>query len=155
MTENIKEPQNTKRIIAGNLQYLMDVNQKNRKDVCSDLDIKYTTFCDWIKGETYPRIESLEKLAGYFGVQVGDFFVDVENLSDCSEERIMAYATRLQEIDLNIVNQLSDAQVKALLKAGIRIKHKSLEERIKEAGPQAIIASKELDWGERLEEELW
>ena len=34
----------------------------------SDLGLKYTTFTDWVKGNTYPRIDKIELLANYFGV---------------------------------------------------------------------------------------
>ena len=70
MDPNTNIPADTRKIISANLLFFMKENAKSRKDVCRDLNIKYTTFCDWIKGKTYPRIESLEKLASYFDVAV-------------------------------------------------------------------------------------
>lgn len=150
-----RENKDTKIVIADNLLKLMEINHKNRKDVCKELDIKYTTFCDWVNAKAYPRIESLEKLSDYFGVTVGDFFFDIDIAEEYSKERIMAYTTRMQEIDLDIISKLSEEQVKILLKSGVRIKHKKLEDRIKEATAGKKIASDELDWGERLEGEIW
>ena len=150
-----RENKDTKIVISDNLLKLMEINHKNRKDVCKELDIKYTTFCDWVNAKAYPRIESLEKLSDYFGVTVGDFFFDIDIAEEYSKERIMAYTTRMQEIDLDIISKLSEEQVKILLKSGVRIKHKKLEDRIKEATAGKKIASDELDWGERLEGEIW
>lgn len=150
-----RENKDTKIVIADNLLKLMEINHKNRKDVCKELDIKYTTFCDWVNAKAYPRIESLEKLSDYFGVTVGDFFFDIDIAEEYSKERIMAYTTRMQEINLDIISKLSEEQVKILLKSGVRIKHKKLEDRIKEATAGKKIASDELDWGERLEGEIW
>lgn len=150
-----RENKDTKIVIADNLLKLMEINHKNRKDVCKELDIKYTTFCDWVNAKAYPRIESLEKLSDYFGVTVGDFFFDIDIAEEYSKERIMAYTTRMQEIDLDIISKLSEEQVKILLKSGVRIKHKKLEDRIKESTSGKKIASDELDWGERLEDEIW
>lgn len=54
----------------------MKMNKKSRKDVCSDLDFKYTTFSDWVNGNTYPRLDALENLADYFGVDISEFMID-------------------------------------------------------------------------------
>lgn len=59
-----------KHFFAHNLAYLMDINHKSRNDICNDLNLKYTTFRDWQKGNTFPRIEKLELLAKYFKVTV-------------------------------------------------------------------------------------
>lgn len=155
MNINQSEYKDTKIVIAENILKLMEINHKTRKDICKDLDIKYTTFCDWVNAKAYPRIESLEKVSDYFGVSVGDFFFDIDIAEEYSKERIMAYTTRMQEIDLDIISKLSEEQVKILLKSGVRIKHKKLEDRIKEATAGKKIASDELDWGERLEDEIW
>lgn len=155
MNINQSEYKDTKIVIAENILKLMEINHKTRKDICKDLDIKYTTFCDWVNAKAYPRIESLEKVSDYFGVSVGDFFFDIDTAKEYSKERIMAYTMRMQEVDLDIINRLSEEQVKILLKSGVRIKHKKLEDYIKEATSGKKIASDELDWGERLEGEIW
>lgn len=63
-------------VLAKNLQYYMDLNGKSRSDICDALGIKYTTFTDWVKGNTYPRIDKIELLANYFGVQKADLIED-------------------------------------------------------------------------------
>ena len=61
-----------KSIMARNIQYYMDLTGKTRNDMCEALGVKYTTFTDWVKGKTYPRIDSIEKMANYFGVEKSD-----------------------------------------------------------------------------------
>ena len=46
----------------------MDSRGIDRNKICADLGLKYTTFTDWVKGNTYPRIDKIELLANYFGV---------------------------------------------------------------------------------------
>ncbi len=41
----------------------MELNHKTRNEVCEALNIKYTTLTDWIKGNTYPRIDKIELMA--------------------------------------------------------------------------------------------
>lgn len=65
-----------KEIFAKNLQYYMHLNKKTRNDVCRDLDIPYSTFTDWYNANIYPRIDKIQLLANYFGIQKSDL---VEN----------------------------------------------------------------------------
>lgn len=61
-----------KKIISKNISRLMNERGITRNQISDDLNIKYTTLTDWIKGNTYPRIDSIEKLANYFNVQKSD-----------------------------------------------------------------------------------
>lgn len=61
-----------KKIMGKNIQYYMDKNDKTRNDLCDDLGIKYTTLTDWIKGNSYPRIDKIELMANYFGIEKSD-----------------------------------------------------------------------------------
>lgn len=57
-----------KEIMAKNIRRYMDEKNKDRKQICSDLGFKYSTFTDWINGNKYPRIDKIEMMANYFGV---------------------------------------------------------------------------------------
>ena len=85
---NTKSP---REIIAANLKLLMQIYHKSRKDVCGDLEISYTTFCDWINAKTYPRMDTLEQLGYYFRIETRDFLVDIEKNEQLTE-RLAAYA---------------------------------------------------------------
>ena len=61
-----------KAIMAENIKYYMEKNNKTRNDVCDDLGIKYTTFSDWVNAKKYPRIDKIEILANYFGIEKSD-----------------------------------------------------------------------------------
>ena len=65
-----------KEIFAKNLNYYMNINNKTRMDVARDLEQPYTTVVSWCKGEFYPRIDKIQLLANYFGIQKSDL---VEN----------------------------------------------------------------------------
>lgn len=72
----MKNSLGNKEIMARNIKRYMALNEKDRKTVCSDLGIRYTTFTDWINGKTYPRIDKIEILANYFGVTKADLVED-------------------------------------------------------------------------------
>ena len=85
-------------VMAQNIQYYMDINHKERRDVCRDLGISYTTLTDWIKGNTYPRIDKIELLAHYFNITKADL---VEERSNKSAEKKIALVSDEQKLLFN------------------------------------------------------
>lgn len=61
-----------KEIFAKNLKYYMELNNKDRNDICRDLKFPYTTFAEWYNGNIYPRIDKIEMIANYFGIKKSD-----------------------------------------------------------------------------------
>ena len=71
-----------KKIMSRNLQHYLSLNNKTRQEVCNDLGFKYSTFTDWINGNTYPRIDKIEMLANYFGIEKSDLIEDYNKSQD-------------------------------------------------------------------------
>lgn len=61
-----------KEIMAKNIQFYMNKYDKSRQDMCDALGVKYTTFTDWVNGNSYPRIDKIELMANYFGIEKSD-----------------------------------------------------------------------------------
>lgn len=72
-----------KEIMAKNIMYYMEKYDKTRQDMCEALGVKYTTFTDWVKGKSYPRIDKIELMANYFGISKSDL---VEERTEQPEE---------------------------------------------------------------------
>ena len=139
-------------LVSLNLTRFMKERNISRRQLSNDLNIKYTTLCDWINGNSTPRTDSLSSLAGYFGVDVSDFFIDVSEQSN-PEPRLCRYKEELT-LSLNTTEHMTDAQIRELIKRGFTFKHKTLEERVAESG-RPLVASEEFDWGPRLGDEIW
>lgn len=67
-----------KKVFSENLRRYMALYEKNRNDICNDLGFAYTTFTSWETGVNYPRIDKIEMLANYFGIEKSDL---IENKS--------------------------------------------------------------------------
>jgi transcriptional regulator with XRE-family HTH domain len=65
-----------KQIMARNIKRFMESKGVSNQQVCDTLGFKYTTFMDWIKGVTYPRIGKVEAMAQYFGCEKSDLIED-------------------------------------------------------------------------------
>lgn len=61
-----------KKIFSENLKYYMTLNNKDRSKLRDDLNLNYSTIRDWTNGRAYPRIDKVELLANYFGIQKSD-----------------------------------------------------------------------------------
>lgn len=61
-----------KNVFASNLKRYMEVKGKTRNDISEALGISYFTVSDWVNGKKYPRMDKVEMLANYFGVQKSD-----------------------------------------------------------------------------------
>ena len=69
----MKDP---KQIMAKNIRHYMELHGKSRNDMCQALGVKYTTLTDWVNGKTYPRIDRIEQIAAYFGIEKSDLVED-------------------------------------------------------------------------------
>ena len=133
----------------------MEQKSITRRSLSRDLDIKYTTLCDWINGRTVPREDQLNKISRYFGIEVGEFFIDTEQNDDSSKyRRLSSYLSETRRLDMNVLDHMSDENIRDLIQSGFTFEHKKLEEYVKESGGKLIV-SDEIDWGQPVGREIW
>lgn len=65
-----------KEIMAKNIKRNMDKHGIRPTDICGTLKIPMPTFSDWINAKTYPRIDKIELMANYFGIEKSDLVED-------------------------------------------------------------------------------
>lgn len=75
-----------KSVFARNLKRYMSLNNKTRKDICDALGISYYTVSDWVNGKKYPRMDKVELLANYFGIQKSDLIEDKDRDQTAEEK---------------------------------------------------------------------
>ncbi len=143
--------------ISNNIKYLLKADKKTRRQVSEDLGFKYTTFCDWVNGNTKPSYRNLERLGEYFQVEAADFYApDIEEKRS-RVRRLLKYASLFYNgkvLDMNMLDSLQEEQIKELLASGFRFAGKSLEEYVESTG-RPLTASPELEGGEPVGRELW
>jgi putative phage repressor len=100
-----------KEIFANNLSFYMNQRGIDRNTLCADLDLKYTTVRDWLKGITYPRIGKIELLANYFNINKSDLIenkISTAQSSDYLLEEITNTARKLNTDNKKIVLRKSE-----------------------------------------------
>lgn len=65
-----------KETMARNIKKYLVVTRKDQAEVCKDLSFPETTFSGWVNAKNYPRIDKIEMMANYFGVEKSDLIED-------------------------------------------------------------------------------
>lgn len=125
-----------KQVMAKNIQYYMDLYDKTRNDICTALKIKYTTFSDWVNAKTYPRIDSIELMANYFGIEKIDLVEEHDLINRPKGVRIPVLGEVVAGIPIDAVEEYIDWEeiTPELAETGeffaLKIKGDSMEPRI-------------------------
>lgn len=84
------QTEENKKIMARNIRRYMEQKGVTNQQLCEDLGFKYTTFLDWIKAVTYPRIGKIEAMAEYFGIQKSDLIEEKMTAAKEKDNDILA-----------------------------------------------------------------
>ena len=108
MNKSVKTDLGNKEIFSRNLRRYLESSQKTQKEVSKAIGVSTGTFCDWVKGRAYPRMDKLQLLAEYFGIKKSDLVEDVNfGKSEISDKE--------QEI-LDLFHKVPDEKKEFLLK---------------------------------------
>lgn len=79
-----------KAILSKNLKYYIERSGKDRRELAETWGFPYSTVTEWINGRKYPRIDRIEIMADYFGIQKSDLIEDKLTEEKEKDNNIMA-----------------------------------------------------------------
>lgn len=107
--------------MSENIKRHLSKKSLNVKEFSEIMGFKYTTVLDWVNAKTYPRIDKIELMSRYFGVDKSDL---VEKHSETS--------STLSEIN-KISSQLEEPRQKIVLDtANIQLKEQDEQNKVKQ-----------------------
>lgn len=68
-------------VFANNLRYYLEKSERSQKELAHQIKVSPGTVCDWMKGRTYPRMDKVEAMAEYFGIEKSDL-IEERNVSN-------------------------------------------------------------------------
>lgn len=100
-----------KEIMSENIKRHLSKKSLNVKEFSEIMGFKYTTVLDWVNAKTYPRIDKIELMSRYFGVDKSDL---VEKHSETSStlSEINKISSQLEEPRQQIVLDTANIQLK-------------------------------------------
>ena len=108
-----------KSVMAENLRRLMQVKGVNATEICNALDFKHNTFSDWVNGRRYPRIDKIEMMANYFGVDKSELiepYSKVEKIKELREQFNQLNAER-ERLDKEYKEIMLDVEMQEIIYA--------------------------------------
>lgn len=69
-----------KKIFSKNLNYFMALNGKTQVDIINDLNFNKSSVSTWCNGSRLPRMDKVDALAKYFGINRSDLIEDRSHL---------------------------------------------------------------------------
>lgn len=95
-----------KKIMGVNILRYLEERQIDRKEFARIIGVPYSTLTNWINGVTYPRIDKIQKMADFLGIEKADLVED---------SKIRHTALTQQEVDLIAAFRESDEVTKGIV----------------------------------------
>lgn len=136
-----------KKIMGDNIQFYMDRIGIERRDFAKAIGVPYSSLTDWLNGRTYPRIDKIERMAQYFGIEKADLVED-RNRKAATSVRIPVYSRVAAGIPLEASGEVVDYEEipEALSRSGeyfgLRVVGDSMEPKISD-GDTIIVRKQE------------
>ena len=97
-----------KEVMGANIQYYMDLNRIDRGDFAKAIGVPYSSLTDWINGNTYPRIDKIQRMADFFHIEKSDL-VEPRSASKRTEAfRIPVLGRVAAGVPLEMVEEVID-----------------------------------------------
>ena len=100
-----------KNVFATNLKRYMEVKGRSRNDISEALGISYFTVSDWVNGKKYPRMDKVEMLANYFGIQKSDLIEEKDEKTSPDEPQL----TEGEEMLLDLFRRIPEDKQELVL----------------------------------------
>ena len=82
-----EQDENYRRIFARNLNRFLEINGKNQADIATLLNVSQAAVSNWCKGIKMPRMDKVQALADYFGVNKSDLLEEKDSNGLSSSDR--------------------------------------------------------------------
>ena len=106
-----------KEVMSRNLKYYIEKSGKDRRELAEAWGFPYSTITEWINGRKYPRIDRIEIMADYFGIQKSDLIEDKEKPTAAND----GLSEEMREL-IEHIKKLPEDKVQMLLQVARSIK---------------------------------
>ena len=97
-----------KKTMSKNLKKYLKLYNVSRIQLSESLGISYSTISDWINGNAYPRIDKIEMMANYFGINKSDLVEEEKYNNEISALKIPVLGNVAAGIPISAVEDILD-----------------------------------------------
>jgi transcriptional regulator with XRE-family HTH domain len=99
----------SREIFAKNLRYYLNLSGKSQKDLAQIIGVSAPTMHEWCAGKKTPRMDKLQKLANYFGIQNSDL------IEDKTKQPVENELSEVKRALIDLIDSLSESEAAVLL----------------------------------------
>lgn len=98
-----------RRIFAENLRFQLYTNNLTQADMARRMHVSTATAAKWCSGQTIPRIDKIQSLCNWFGIEKSDLLEEAHHGSDTriilsdEEQRLILAYRNLSEVEKDMV----------------------------------------------------
>ena len=107
-----------KETMSKNLKYYIERSGKDRKTLAEIWGFPYSTVTDWINGNKYPRIDRIEVMAEYFGIQKSDLIEEKNEKPTAQDDGLSQEMLEL----IDCIKKLPEDKIQMLLQVARSIR---------------------------------
>lgn len=96
-----------KETMSKNLKYYIEKSGKDRKELAKIWGFPYSTVTEWINGKKYPRIDRIEIMADYFGIQKSDL-IEEKDKKNTDEQMLTDAEKQLLSLFRQVPDEMQD-----------------------------------------------
>ena len=101
-----------KEVFARNLAKYLHRSGKSQREMAEIVGVSSSTFNEWMKAKKYPRIDKIELMANYFGINKSDLIEDEDNKKISPHELAL---TEGEKVMLELFRQIPEDQQQVVL----------------------------------------
>lgn len=136
-----------KKVMGNNILFYMERAGIERREFAKAIGVPYSSLTDWINGRAYPRIDKIEKMAKFFGIEKADLVED-RTMASIGARRIPVFSRVAAGIPLEASGDVVDYEEIPEIMAssaeyfGLRVVGDSMEPKIS-SGDTLIVRRQE------------
>lgn len=88
-------------VFTRNFNRYLSNSGKKQVEVAKAVKVSTGTICDWKSGRSYPRMDKIQLLADFFGIQKSDLVEDVNIVKETVSEKDQKVLDLFHEVPLN------------------------------------------------------
>ena len=101
-----------KEIFARNLSRYLQKSGRSQREMADIVGVSSSTFNEWMRAKKYPRIDKIEFMANFFGINKSDLIEDNEDKKNTPSEIELTEGERAL---LDLFNRVPEDQQKLVL----------------------------------------
>lgn len=101
-----------KEIFARNLSRYLQKSGRSQREMADIVGVSSSTFNEWMRAKKYPRIDKIEFMANFFGINKSDLIEDDEDKKNTPSEIELTEGERAL---LDLFNRVPEDQQKLVL----------------------------------------